>query len=126
MRLWLTPSRRHLADRGTVVALVGEGIQGQVEDVGVGHDRCHGRAGYSARQNLTGVSRVAHSAPWSSLPSLGCCPWWAASFRQQLMAPVVASLSSTACPSSSTPIRPATGLFGQGSATWRVHGDRRC
>jgi hypothetical protein len=39
----------HLADRGAVVALVGEGIQGQVEDVGVGHDRCHGRAGYSKR-----------------------------------------------------------------------------
>jgi hypothetical protein len=36
----------NLPHRGAVVALVGEGIEGQVEEVGVGYDRCHGRGGY--------------------------------------------------------------------------------
>ncbi len=59
-----------------------------------------------------------------SLPSLGALPVVGGVLRQQLMAPVVASLSVDRLPFEQYTDPPGDpGLFGPGSATWRVHGD---
>jgi len=59
-----------------------------------------------------------------SLPSLGTLPVVGGVLRQQLMRPVVASLSVDRLPFEQYTDPPGDpGLFGPGSATWRVHGD---
>jgi len=59
-----------------------------------------------------------------SLPSLGTLPVVGGVLRQQLMGPVVASLSVDRLPFEQYTDPPGDpGLFGPGSATWRVHGD---
>jgi uncharacterized protein (DUF2236 family) len=59
-----------------------------------------------------------------SLPSLGTLPVVGGVLRQQLMAPIVASLSVDRLPFEQYTDPPGDpGLFGPGSATWRVHGD---
>jgi uncharacterized protein (DUF2236 family) len=59
-----------------------------------------------------------------SLPSLGTLPIVGGVLRQQLMGPIVASLSVDRLPFEQYTDPPGDpGLFGPGSATWRVHGD---
>ena len=59
-----------------------------------------------------------------SWPSLGTLPVVGGVLRQQLMRPVVASLSVDRLPFEQYTDPPGDpGLFGPGSATWRVHGD---
>ncbi|HET8619664.1 MAG TPA: oxygenase MpaB family protein [Acidimicrobiales bacterium] len=59
-----------------------------------------------------------------SLPSLGALPVVGGVLRQQLMAPIAASLSVDRLPFEQYTDPPGDpGLFGPGSATWRVHAD---
>lgn len=59
-----------------------------------------------------------------SLPSIGALPVVGGVLRQQLMAPIVNSLSVDRLPFEQYTDPPGDpGLFGPGSATWRVHGD---
>jgi uncharacterized protein (DUF2236 family) len=59
-----------------------------------------------------------------SLPSLGAVPVVGGVLRQQLMAPIAASLTVDRLPFEQYTDPPGDpGLFGPGSATWRVHAD---
>lgn len=59
-----------------------------------------------------------------SLPTLASMPLIGGALRDQIMAPVARSLSSDRLPFEQYTDPPGDpGLFGPGSATWRVHGD---
>jgi uncharacterized protein (DUF2236 family) len=59
-----------------------------------------------------------------SLPSLGALPIVGGVLRQQIMGPIAASLAVDRLPFEQYTDPPGDpGLFGPGSATWRVHGD---
>ena len=59
-----------------------------------------------------------------SLPTLGDLPVVGGALRQQLMAPLARSLAAERLPFEQYTDPPGDpGLFGPGSATWRVHGD---
>jgi uncharacterized protein (DUF2236 family) len=58
------------------------------------------------------------------MPSLGALPVVGGVLRHQLMAPIAASLAADRLPFEQYTDPPGDpGLFGPGSATWRVHGD---
>lgn len=59
-----------------------------------------------------------------SLPTLGALPFIGRPLREQIMAPVARSLSGDRLPYEQYTDPPGDpGLFGPGSATWRVHAD---